>query len=102
MATTLTTGGAISGYCAIGSERIADKPAITKKIDSTAAKIGRSMKKRENMAAPYLALGLFAPLAAAPAGAARAGCTGAPGEKKGAPPAPMTVPPPARPLGVIP
>src|SRR5213592_100403 len=48
-ATTLTTGGAISGYCAIGSERIADRPAMTKKIDSTAAKIGRSMKKRENM-----------------------------------------------------
>src|SRR5436309_3492761 len=47
-ATTLTTGGAISGYWAIGSVRIADRPAMTKKIDSTAAKMGRSMKKREH------------------------------------------------------
>src|SRR5688572_12934908 len=50
MARTVTTGGAISGYCAIGSTRIAASPAITMKIDSTAAKIGRSMKKRDIMA----------------------------------------------------
>ena len=43
-----TTGGAISGYCAIGSARIAARPASTMKIESTAAKIGRSMKKRES------------------------------------------------------
>src|SRR6185295_19284407 len=48
MAVTVTTGGAISGYCAIGSTRIAASPASTMKIESTAAKIGRSMKKREN------------------------------------------------------
>ena len=45
----MTTGGAISGYCAIGSVRIAARPASTRKIEITAAKIGRSMKKRENM-----------------------------------------------------
>src|SRR5688572_15027917 len=49
-ARTVTTGGAISGYCAIGSTRIAASPAMTMKIESTAAKIGRSMKKREIMA----------------------------------------------------
>src|ERR1700757_4161246 len=42
-------GGAISGYCAMGSTRIATRPASAMKMDSTAAKIGRSMKKRENM-----------------------------------------------------
>src|ERR1051326_8640881 len=46
---TVTTGGAISGYCAIGSERIAARPASTMKIEITAANSGRSMKKRENM-----------------------------------------------------
>src|SRR6266850_5761215 len=45
----VTTGGAISGYWAIGRLRIAARPAITMKIESTAANIGRSMKKRENM-----------------------------------------------------
>src|SRR6266852_7458494 len=45
----VTTGGAISGYWAIGRLRIAARPAITMKIESTAAKMGRSMKKRENM-----------------------------------------------------
>src|SRR5512145_3251441 len=52
MARTVTTGGAISGYCAIGSARRAARPAITMKIESTAAKIGRSMKKREIMVVP--------------------------------------------------
>src|SRR5262245_16947694 len=52
MARTVTTGGAISGYWAIGSTRIAARPAITMKIESTAAKIGRSMKKREIMVVP--------------------------------------------------
>src|SRR4249920_1242974 len=56
MAVTLTTGGAISGYCAIGNERVADRPAITMKMASTAAKIGRSMKKRENMLGPLVGL----------------------------------------------
>src|SRR5258705_7061740 len=48
-ALTVTTGGAISGYCAIGRLRIADRPASTRNTEITAAKIGRSMKKRENM-----------------------------------------------------
>src|SRR5438128_8613178 len=39
----------MSGYCAMGRLRIAARPASTIKMDSTAAKIGRSMKKRENM-----------------------------------------------------
>src|SRR5688572_7520749 len=51
-ARTVTTGGAISGYCAIGSTRIAASPAMTMKIESTAAKIGRSIKKREIMVDP--------------------------------------------------
>src|SRR5688572_4626337 len=55
-ARTVTTGGAISGYWAIGSTRIAARPAITMKIESTAAKIGRSMKKREIMIASRLLL----------------------------------------------
>jgi hypothetical protein len=49
MARTVTTGGAISGYWAMGRMRIAARPAMTMKMDSTAARIGRSMKKRENM-----------------------------------------------------
>src|SRR5438874_5948115 len=48
-ACTVTTGGAISGYCAMGRLRIAARPASTMKMDSTAAKIGLSMKNRENM-----------------------------------------------------
>src|SRR5438034_6082749 len=39
----------MSGYCAMGRLRIAARPASTMKMDSTAAKMGRSMKKRENM-----------------------------------------------------
>ncbi len=48
-ARTCTTGGAISGYCAIGSTRIAVRPASTMKSEMTTAKMGRSMKKRENI-----------------------------------------------------
>src|SRR5438876_873169 len=54
-ALTVTTGGAISGYWAIGRLRIADKPASTRNTEITAAKIGRSIKKRENMSG-FLAL----------------------------------------------
>src|SRR5438046_7179855 len=53
-AVTVTTGGAISGYCAIGRVRIAASPASTMKTDTTVAKIGLSMKKRENMARLFL------------------------------------------------
>src|SRR5262249_24541671 len=39
----------ISGYCAIGNPLSAIKPAKVTMMDITEAKIGRSMKKRENM-----------------------------------------------------
>src|SRR5438270_455962 len=45
---TLTVGGAIGGYIAIGSDQRARPPASVIAIDRTVAKIGRSMKKREN------------------------------------------------------
>ena len=48
MARTTTDGGTTSGYSLIGSANIAIRPAMKMTIDSTAAKIGRSMKKREN------------------------------------------------------
>src|SRR5947199_6618136 len=41
-------GGVICGYCATGRVQTAMPPARVMTIDSTAAKIGRSMKKREN------------------------------------------------------
>ena len=44
---TLMIGGAISGYCAIGRRMNETPPRMMKMIDSTEAKIGRSMKKRE-------------------------------------------------------
>ena len=50
MAETSTVGGVISGYWAIGSVQTAIPPASVMMIDSTEAKIGRWMKKRENMA----------------------------------------------------
>src|SRR5258706_1229609 len=55
-ALTVTTGGAISGYCAIGRWRIAERPASTRNTEITAAKIGRSIKKRENIFLPSLRL----------------------------------------------
>src|SRR5258705_6531087 len=69
-ALTVTTGGAISGYCAIGRLRIADRPASTRNTEITAAKIGRSMKKRENM-------GLVSPSGYGYFCAGGAGCAGA-------------------------
>src|SRR5207302_9296514 len=47
-ADTSTVGGAISGYCAIGSVMSAMPPARVITIDSTEAKIGRLMKNLEN------------------------------------------------------
>src|SRR5215211_1403899 len=44
---TLMIGGAISGYCAIGSRAKATRPRITNTIERTEAKMGLSMKKRE-------------------------------------------------------
>src|SRR5437868_13709255 len=45
---TITVGGAIGGYIAMGSAHSAIAPASVITIDRTVAKIGRSMKKREN------------------------------------------------------
>src|SRR5262245_2036182 len=44
---TLMIGGAISGYCATGRRANDTAPRITKTMETTAAKIGRSMKKCE-------------------------------------------------------
>src|SRR5271156_6138161 len=44
---TTMIGGAISGYCATGRRENDTPPRITNTIDTTAAKIGRSMKKCE-------------------------------------------------------
>src|ERR1700741_2616138 len=47
VARTTIDGGTTSGYSDTGSRVIAIAPARKMTIDSTAAKIGRSMKKRE-------------------------------------------------------
>ena len=54
-AETVTTGGAISGYCATGRRIIAPTPAITITADKTTAKIGRWMQNREIITASYFA-----------------------------------------------
>src|SRR5690606_30369452 len=46
-ALTLMVGGAMSGYCARGSIGMAKAPTRVMKTETTIAKIGRSMKKRE-------------------------------------------------------
>ena len=46
----MTCTGVIVGYCWTGSTTIDTSPAMQSRIETTAAKIGRSMKKRENMA----------------------------------------------------
>src|SRR5712672_1455965 len=58
---TLMMGGAISGYWATGSRANETPPMITKTIETTAAKIGRSMKKCEiriGLSACSIGLGL--------------------------------------------
>src|SRR3954452_23192454 len=45
----VTAGGLISGYWATGRLTSASPPASAMTTDTTAAKIGRSMKKRLNM-----------------------------------------------------
>src|SRR5947208_1569734 len=52
-------GGVICGYCASGSVKRATPPASVMTMESTEAKIGRSMKKRENTGGPR---GLLFPL----------------------------------------
>src|ERR1700751_3367893 len=47
-ACTTTVGGAMVGNCATGKMKYAIPPSTTVKTEITIAKIGRSMKKREN------------------------------------------------------
>ena len=47
LARTWTVGGTTSGYSLIGRTCIDSRPAMVMTIDSTVAKIGRSMKNRE-------------------------------------------------------
>src|SRR5258708_6765313 len=55
---TLMIGGAISGYWATGRRENETAPTIKNRRDITAAKIGRSMKKREmRIALPQSVLG---------------------------------------------
>ena len=69
-------GGAISGYCATGSRTKLTPPTITKMIDTTEAKIGRSMKKWEMRIGASPQFGLVVEGPAAEAGrAAGASCT---------------------------
>src|SRR5262249_6695737 len=46
---TCTCGGEIGGYWAVGNVNTAIAPASVMTMDSTVAKIGRSMKKRDIM-----------------------------------------------------
>src|SRR5437762_2995630 len=52
-------GGVIGGYCASGRLTAATAPARVMTMDSTAAKIGRSIKKCENMAPPLWSPGVL-------------------------------------------
>jgi hypothetical protein len=45
VAVTWIVGGAISGYCVTGSVKYATAPMMVRKVETTTAKIGRSMKK---------------------------------------------------------
>jgi hypothetical protein len=54
VALTITVGGVISGYCAIGSVNTAIAPAITMMIANTVANMGRRMKKSENISGEKL------------------------------------------------
>src|SRR5687767_5788957 len=59
---TLITGGAISGYCATGRRPKETAPRITNTIETTAAKMGRSMKKCEmRIGGPPRQLGCVGP-----------------------------------------
>jgi hypothetical protein len=49
VADTVTWTGVIVGYCSMGKSAIETPPAITITRETTVAKMGCSMKKRENM-----------------------------------------------------
>src|SRR5882757_4796258 len=65
-----TVGGTISGYSLMGSSGIATRPAVRMRMDTTEAKIGRSMKKDEMfMAAQFDFVAAAAVVVASAAGA---------------------------------
>src|ERR1700722_12886572 len=74
---TLMIGGAISGYCAIGRRENDTPPRITKTIETTAAKIGRSMKKCEMRILHYQPALASLPALGGPGGAVGAPCSSA-------------------------
>src|SRR6266404_2076441 len=55
---TTTPGGVMRGYCAMGKNRSAIPPIKVMTTESTVAKMGRSMKKREIMSAGRSLFGL--------------------------------------------
>src|SRR5690606_5189606 len=63
---TTTDGGTTSGYSPIGNSGIEIRPAAKITIDSTAAKIGRSMKNLEKSMGRVLAAGPRSPRSARP------------------------------------
>ena len=69
---TTTVGGTTLGYSLIGSTNSDSAPATVISSDRTAAKIGRSMKKRETFTAPPRRGGLTRPAHAHPAARAAA------------------------------
>src|SRR3977135_3264568 len=83
---TLTTGGAISGYWATGNRPTDTAPTMTKTIETTAAKIGRSMKKWERrIGGPRLAQFALTGEPAASATLDGRGVTLAPGRARSSP-----------------
>src|SRR5271165_1916677 len=72
---TLMIGGAISGYCAIGRRENDTPPRITNTIETTAAKIGRSMKKCEMRILRHQPAVASWPALGAPGGDAGAPCS---------------------------
>src|SRR5665213_603964 len=68
-------GGEISGYCAIGRRRNATAPRMTMMIETTDAKIGRSMKKCDIRIGPVRDY-FFGAAPAGAVGAAAPSCCG--------------------------
>jgi len=81
---TLIVGGAISGYCAMGRRENETAPRMTMIIDTTAAKIGLSMKKceRRMVGAGYFAEAVGVPVPPGAAAPASSGVTLMPGRTR--------------------
>src|SRR5262245_61270472 len=78
---TLMIGGAISGYCATGRRQNETMPRMMNTIETTDAKIGRSMKKCEIFMPDSIGLRLRAACGGAACGGAA--CAGRPGRGGG-------------------